>query len=89
MYEVIQTLGQNWVTLAVYLGYSEVEIGAIARAGGEDPHRQIQMFMRAWWMPDCGTENETVGLLNQRECCECTVQWTKRFFLLLQFLVRY
>ena len=89
MYEVLQALGQNWVTLAVYLGYSEVEIGAIARAGGEDPHRQIQMFMRAWWMPDCGTEDETVGLLNQRECCECTVQCTKRFFLLLQFLVRY
>ncbi|CAI8019243.1 Receptor-type tyrosine-protein phosphatase alpha [Geodia barretti] len=64
VYEVIQALGQNWVTLAVYLGYSEVEFRAIARAGGEDPHRQIQMFMRVWWMPDCGTE-ETVGLLNQ------------------------
>ena len=65
MYEVIQALGQNWVTLAVNLGYSEVEFRAIARAGGEDPRRQIQMFMRVWWMPDCGTE-ETVGLLNQR-----------------------
>ncbi|CAI8013703.1 Probable protein S-acyltransferase 23 [Geodia barretti] len=64
VYEVLQTLGQNWIRLAVYLGYSEVEIGAIARAGGGDPHHQIQMFMRVWWMPDCGTE-ETVGLLNQ------------------------
>ena len=51
--------------MAVYLGYTEVEIGDIASAGGGEPVRQIQMFMRAWWMPDCGPE-QTVGLLNRR-----------------------
>ena len=65
MYEVVQKLGEYWTELAVYLGYSEVEIGAVARAGGEDLCRQIQMFLRVWWMPDCGSE-ETVVLLNQR-----------------------
>ena len=65
MYEVVQKLGQYWTELAVYLGYSVVEVGAVARAGGEDLCRQIQMFLRLWWMPDCGPE-ETVVLLNQR-----------------------
>ena len=65
MFEVLHKLGRNWVKLALYLGYSGVEVGAIVRAGGGDPVRQIQLFMRVWWMPDCGPE-QTVALLNQR-----------------------
>ena len=36
---------------------------AIATAGGGDLRHQIQMFLRVWWMPDCG--KDTQALLNQ------------------------
>ena len=64
VYEVLQKVRKNWPAIAVFLGYSEVEVGAIARAPGGDPSRQIQMFLRVWWMPDCGPE-KTLELLNQ------------------------
>ena len=36
---------------------------AIATAGGANLRHQIQMFLRVWWMPDCG--KDTQALLNE------------------------
>ena len=62
--EMLLKLGQSWRELALYLGYSEMEVEAVTRAGGGDPGRQVLMFLRVWWMPDCGKE-KTQALLNK------------------------
>ena len=68
MYETLLKLGQGWRELALYLGYSEVEVGAVARAGGGDPGRQLLMFLRVWWIPDCG-RLVTQDLLDKGSVC--------------------
>ena len=62
--ELLLKLGQSWRELALYLGYSEMEVEAVTRAGGGDPGRQVLMLLRVWWMPDCGKE-KTQALLNK------------------------
>ena len=64
MSELLLKLGQSWRELALYLGYSEMEVEAVTRAGGGDPGRQVLMLLRVWWMPDCGKE-KTQALLNK------------------------
>ena len=64
---MIHHLKQHWEKLAAYLGYTELEIDFIARTGGSNVYREIQMFMRTWWMPDCGKE-KTQAILSQGVC---------------------
>jgi ankyrin repeat protein len=63
VYQTLLRLQQNWPALAVHLGYTEVEIDAVARAGEGRLQPQVRMFLRVWWMPDCG--DKTPGLLDQ------------------------
>ena len=64
---MIHHLKQHWEKLAAYLGYTELEIDFIARTGGSNVYHEIQMFMRTWWMPDCGKER-TQAILSQGVC---------------------
>ena len=72
VYEMVLGLRESWKELALYLGYSGTEVDTIARAGGEDPRRQVEMFLRVWWMPDCGKE-KTQSLLNQGLPCSQSI----------------
>ena len=62
--ELIYLLQQNWTRLASHLGYSKTEIDDIIRAAGSTIHKQIQLFLRVWWMPYCG-EDRTQPILRQ------------------------
>ena len=61
---MLHRLKQHWKKLAAHLGFTEEEIDDVVRAGAGDVHREIQMFMRIWWMPDCG-QGITQSILSQ------------------------
>ena len=64
VYQFVLNLQVQWRSLATHLGYTEREIGSILRAGGNDYRMQIRLFLRVWWMPDCG-EGKTVTILQR------------------------
>ena len=64
VYQFVLNLQAQWRSLATHLGYTEQEIGCILRAGGNDYRMQIRLFLRVWWMPDCG-EGKTVNILQR------------------------
>ena len=61
---MLHRLKQHWKKLAAHLGFTEEEIDDVVRAGAGDVCREIQMFMRIWWMPDCG-QGATQSILSQ------------------------
>jgi ankyrin repeat protein len=63
VYKLLLHLQHNWTKLANHFGYSQNEIDDIG-AGGNDIPNQIQLFLRVWWMPDCG-ENKTCAFLQR------------------------
>ena len=64
VYQFLLNLKAQWRSLATHLGYTEREIDSILRVGGNDYGMQIQLFLRVWWMPDCG-EGKTVNILQR------------------------
>ena len=69
VYKALFQLQHNWTRLANHFGYSQTEIDDIMRAGENDTRNQIQLFLRVWWMPDCGKDKTRVFL--QRGMCAC------------------
>ena len=66
VYKFLFHLKHNWTRLAIHLGYSDTEIECIVKAEENDIHNQIQLFLRVWWMPDCG--EKTHVFLQQGRC---------------------
>ena len=63
--EFILSLLQDWMKLATHLGYSKIDIdGIISTAGVNNVSKQIQLFLRIWWIPDCG-EDKTLTMLKE------------------------
>ena len=62
VYHFVLHLKVQWKLLASYLGYTGREVNAIVAAGRGDFHIEIQLFLRVWWMPDCG-QGETEAIL--------------------------
>ena len=62
------------------MGYSETEIQDIARAGRTDMCKQVQLFMRVWWMP-CLGEDKTNTALQQGNKYGNNFQIYTRFFI--------
>ena len=68
IYTFVKCLHQQWQQLALYLGYTQEEIDAIVeRCPPNDINYQIKMFLRLWWMPNCGTM--TQGILDDLKRC--------------------
>ena len=55
----------QWKAFASFLGYTVQEIAAVEAKGGKDTYAQIKLFLRVWWMPDCGEKKEMMDTLQQ------------------------
>jgi hypothetical protein len=63
MRNFLLTLGERWVEIARYLGFSREEIDAIMQSYPDSIEKQVEEFLEEWKMPDSG--QKTLPLMHK------------------------